>query len=258
MKLDPTGPVFNGGKFLRNLTWVLLLISSCLIGSARAEMIIVSATGTEEFRPGEKLDPAEAISLPDGVRITILSKNGDMQVVTGPHEGPPVKDRKTTETGQSFPQWEMVSSIFGQTDKRSEIFGVTRNLDGNIPPSPKVWHVSVDSSGPRCMQPSGLTFWRRNADNTQKISIRSASGTLKDISWPSGEDTLAIPGTFPVAEGRMIVSIDGELRDLELHAVPDTLSDGAPGILLGWLMEKKCNRQALALIEHVHTGTKPD
>ena len=232
--------------------FILAFFFSCLVNQAHAEMIVVAVTGTDKFMPGEELDPSGVIELSDGARITVLSKSGEMQVLQGPVSGLLLSNLRQAGLDQTMDQWNAVKTILGQPDARSEVFGASRNIDGETPPTPGVWHVSVDSSGPRCTKPSKLTLWRRNVDKSLSISIRNASGNLKDITWEKGQDILPLPNTFPLADGKMVVGIEGELRDLELHVAPASIKEDRAGTLLGWLIEKKCSRQASALIEHVH------
>ena len=248
---NQTGFSINGESLVREISLALILIFGFFSSVASAEMIIVSVSGTDNFQPGEKLDDTSIISLPKGAKITVLHKTGDMQVVTGPQENQQLPTKNKAEDTPTE-QWEMLSSILGHPDKRAEVFGVSRKFNGNVPATPRVWHVSVDSSGPRCIQSSQLVLWRSSSEKQQNVSIRSATGRLKDISWAEGQKELPIPDTFTLSDGRLAVSVGGALRELDLHITPPQIANGKPGALLGWLLDKKCYRQALSLIEHVH------
>ena len=239
---------------MHKIGFVTLLMLGCLIHTAKAELIVIAVSGTESFTPGSNLDPGQPITLPEGARITVLSKSGEMRVIDGPYSDALTTDEQQNTSDGSADQWNAVKSFMGSPDTRSEVLGVSRNIDSGVPPTPGVWQVSVDSSGPRCTRASQLTLWRRNAEKDQQISIRSASNKFKGLNWKAGNEELALPQEFVVEEGRMIVSVDGDLRDLELHVMSDQNQDLGSGTLLSWLIEKQCNRQALSLIENVHRG----
>ncbi|MEM7069306.1 MAG: hypothetical protein AAF478_10520 [Pseudomonadota bacterium] len=232
---------------------VLAVLMGFLSFSAKAEVIVVAVSGTEAFVPGQELNPASEILVPEGARITILSKSGTMRAIDGPYNGAPLQDN-TADSGSSDAsgQWDVMKSFLGHPDARSEVLGVSRGSDGEVPPPPGIWHVSIDSSGPRCTKSGGLTFWRRDADETQIVSLRNASSSLKDVNWPAGEATMTVPDIFEVETGRLIVSIDGDLRDLDMHVFPGTVEDVETGTLLSWFVDKNCKRQAWSLVRLVH------
>ena len=223
-----------------------------MITSAGAQTVVVAVSGTDEFTPGDIFDPGQTITILKGARLTTLTKAGEMSVIEGPYSGIPAEQKIQSDEFQS--QWNAVTALFGDPDARSEVLGVSRDIEGNVPPTPAVWHVSVDSSGPRCTPASTLTLWRRNAEVTQTVSVRSAAASLKDLAWAAGQNTLLIPDSFLLQDGRLLISIDGSVRDLDLHVFSGAINENETGALLGWLVGKKCERQAWSLIRQVHLG----
>jgi len=223
-----------------------------IIGPARAETIIVAATGNAGFEPGTRLQDGHAISLPEGARITLLAQDGAMQVIDGPFSGAP---SLSEDAAAAAPEagWSAVLALVGDPDARSDVMGASRKTDGEFLVPPGTWHVSVDSSGPRCSAGGEVMLWRKDALGAATVSVRSGAGRLTDLSWPPGEQVLSLPEAF-AETGRMMVSVGGELRDLDLAIAPAKVSAGAPGEVLAWLLDRKCQRQALTLIERVHAG----
>ncbi|MDJ0612323.1 MAG: hypothetical protein QNJ29_01500 [Rhizobiaceae bacterium] len=234
--------------------WVLALLIAlgCFTTASHGEVIVVAVSGTDAFEPGQRLDGTEPITLAEGARITLLSKAGEMQVISGAVENVALSKTGEVSENQAMSNWNTVKVALGQPDARTEVFGASRNLSGDAPTAPGVWHVSVDSSGPRCTIPTKLVLWRRDAKTSQEVSVRSASGSVRGLAWDEGESLLTLPSSFEIESGKMIVGMGGKLRDFEVHVAPASLSAAGPGAVLGWLVEKKCNRQASALIEHVH------
>jgi len=236
-----------------NSLWTSLVVALMLMGAARAETVVVAASGGTTLSPGTRLDPAQVISLPEGARLTLLSQTGALRVIDGPFDGAAVTQAEAGSDGAADEQWSAVLALVGDPDARSDVMGASRETDGAFIVPPGVWQISVDSSGPRCTVPGTVMLWRRAADQRATISVRSAIGRLTDVTWPADEPVLALPPEF-AAPGRVVVSVDGDLRELTLAVAPDDLASAPAGQVLSWLMSEKCQRQALTLIQRVHDG----
>lgn len=230
-----------------------LVVALVMIGAARAETVVVAATGDTALPPGTKLDPGQMISLPEGARLTLLTQSGIMEVIDGPFEGVPDLDAGARSDGTVDAQWSAALALVGFPESRSDVMGASRSTDGAFRVPPSIWHISIDSAGPRCTRPGTVQLWRQEAERDSTVSVRSEVGRLTDVDWPAGEPILALPAEF-AAPGRMIVSVDGDLRDLTLAVAPDDLVTQPPGQVLSWLLSHECKRQALTLIERVHAG----
>lgn len=237
---------------MRRTVLTIAMVLGCFVHPALADMIVVATSGDTKLLAGDKLDPATQLVLPEGARVTILSKTGALQVIDGPHDGPlSIANNARGET-EAETHWGALKAFIGDPDARSEVLGASRTLTSDMPVPSSIWHVSVDSSGPRCARSSELTLWRRIASQAISVSVRGPASRLTDLSWAKGEHALALPDTFAVEDGNLVVSSNGTLRKLTINVLPESLADANPGLLLGWLIENKCSRQALALIDRVH------
>jgi len=241
---------------MRRLGLIAALILGLVASPAMAEIVIVAASGDAGLQAGQKLDPAVEIALPQGARITVLSKTGDMKVIEGPYTGPVGAEAAAPGAEVEVARWDAVTTFLGDPDARSEVVGASRSAKSGLLASPSsIWDVSVDSSGPRCTRASGLVLWRKRATLPLTVSVRGPGVRVTDLDWPKGDNSLALPESYPAEDGTMIVSLDGNLRELSIKVLPEEMEDAAPGRLLGWLVDNKCARQALSLIAHVHAGT---
>lgn len=236
-----------------NTLWICLMSVVLLAGSAHAETVIVAATGAGDLAPGTRIAPGQQVSLAEGARLTLLSQGGEMQVINGPYEGAPVTADAAEAPEKKTGGWSAVLVLVGDPDARSDVMGTSRKTDGTFLTPPGVWHLSIDSAGPRCTAAGKALLWRRNAEQETTLSVRSEAGRLTDLPFPVGAHVLPLPENF-AAHGKLVVSIDGTLRDLDLAVAPRELRGAAPGKVLSWLMDNKCSRQALVLIERVHAG----
>jgi hypothetical protein len=233
--------------------WICLMSVLLLAGSARAETIVIAATGAGDFAPGSRIEPGQSISLTEGARLTLLSHGGEMQVIKGPYEGAPVAAEAVKVSEKETGGWFAVLALVGDPDARSDVMGTSRKTDGAFLTPPGVWHLSIDSAGPRCTKAGKALLWRRDAEQETTLSVRSDAGRLTNLVFLAGTHVLPLPEDF-AADGKLVVSIDGTLRDLDLAVAPQGLHGAAPGKVFSWLMDNKCSRQALVLIERVHAG----
>lgn len=233
--------------------WIGLLTALLLLGPARAETIVVASTGDGAPAPGTRLDEGRAISLPAGARLTLLSQSGIMQVIEGPFDGVPVVAGDARPDDAFEENWSAVVALVGFPDAQSDVMGATRRTRGEFHVPPGLWHVSVDSSGPRCTAPGPVHLWRRAAEQGATLSARSAAGRLIDVAWPAGDPVFALPSQF-AKPGRLVVTVDGEMRVLSLAVAPADLPSSPSGEVLSWLLSQDCQRQALTLIRRVHEG----
>lgn len=232
---------------------ICLMSALLLAGNAHAETIVVAVNGAGDLVPGTRIAPGQRVALGEGARLTLLSRGGDMQMIEGPYDDVPVATEMAEVPARKDSGWSAVIALVGDPDARSDVMGTSRKTDGAFLIPPGVWHLSIDSAGPRCTQAGKALLWRRSADREISLSVRSEAGRLTDLALPAGTHVLPLPADF-AADGKLVVSIDGTLRDLEIAVAPQELEDAAPGQVFSWLMDNKCSRQALVLIERVHAG----
>jgi hypothetical protein len=226
--------------------------------TALADYVVVAATqAPATYAPGTEIATDESLSLPEGARLTLIERSGRMTNLDGAFDGPvPLADNSST--GDTDADWSMLKRLIGSPEASSTVLGAARTGASDIPPPPGIWDVSADSSGPRCVRAGELTLWRRNADTATSVTLRSAAGRHDGIAWPVGEHRLAVPDEMARENGRLVVSLGSELRDFDLSVLPDNLGDAPAGLILAWLAEKDCRRQALALVGRVHAGAALD
>ncbi|WP_156884659.1 hypothetical protein [Stappia stellulata] len=228
-------------------------------GMVRADFVVLAASGPSgDLQAGKRLADDATVALPDGARVTLMSRDGRMLTLKGAYSGPldPQSDAGTTAKG-SDAALQKLSRLLQGGDARSAVLGAARAGAGDIPPPPGIWHVSVDSSGPRCVQPGPLQLWRRDAGQGSSVTLRSASGRREGLTFAQGAHVLTVDDAVADSDDRLLVSLDGELRDLALSHRPDTLAGASPGEILVWMLDNDCKRQALTLIGQVHAGREP-
>lgn len=243
----------------RFLRFCLLCLALAPMPAMASELLVIAVSGpVAPLEPGQSVRPGEALTLAAGARITLLKQDGTMQTLQGPFSGTPGDSAATTTGTAKSGTFAALKTLLGDTDARSTVLGAARASAGDLPAPPGIWHLSTDSSGPRCTDGMELVLWRRDPGEAVSVSARTQDARVKGLDWPAGEAALTLPEDFAKSEGRLAISLGGTLRELTLIRQPDALADAAPGALLSWLTEKGCNRQALALIDRVHAGAPLD
>ncbi|WP_349358131.1 hypothetical protein [Stappia sp.] len=238
-----------------------LAICALTPSPARAADFVVAAASAvpETYAPGTELTADATLDLPAGARLTLIARDGRMITLTGPHQGPAATPGDGAAPGT--PRGGLLSGLKGLLageTARSSVLGAARADAGDLPPPPGLWHMSADSSGPRCARPESFLLWRREAAHAVSVTLRSDNARHADLVWPAGDNDLALPRDTLAGDGRLLVSLDGTMRDFQVALRPADLAGAAPGALLAWMIDKGCNRQALALIARVHAGGSSD
>ncbi|WP_249690828.1 hypothetical protein [Stappia sp. WLB 29] len=227
--------------------------------AALADYVVIAASGASGgYSAGTEIADDQQIDLPQGARLTLIERSGRMVTLEGLFSGTVPAPGETGESETPSTGWDALKRLVGSAEASSTVLGAARAGAGDIPPPPGVWDLSTDSSGPRCVRKGQLTLWRKQANESEKVSARSAAGRHDGIVWKEGEHRLALPEGMAMEDGRIVVSVAGELRDFELSVMPETLAGAPGGQLLGWLAEHNCRRQALALIARLHAGETAD
>lgn len=226
---------------------------------ARAEYVVIAASDAPAaYGAGTEIDDDQRIDLAEGARLTLIARSGRIVTIDGAFSGSVPGSAQVAPSETSSTGWDALKRLVGSAEASSTVLGAARAGAGEIPPPPGVWDLSVDSSGPRCVRKGELVLWRKQAGDTLQVSARSAAGRHDGLAWTAGDHRLVLPVDMAMEDGRMVVSVGGELRDFELSVLPDGLAAAPVGEVLSWLSERDCRRQALALIAHLHGGGTTD
>ncbi|MCC2112439.1 MAG: hypothetical protein KDJ16_10425 [Hyphomicrobiales bacterium] len=241
---------------IRTALALFVLLFGTMMAVAEGRFAVIAATEAgDALAPGTELSASDSIKLPEGAVVTLIAEDGQIIRLEGPYEGTIDASAKTMTTGKAD-DWSPIMALVAEGNDESSVLGAARGLDSasGVPGQPNVWQLSVDSSGPRCTRADGIELWRRKAGREVKVAVRSEDDRRRGLEWKANEHGLKLPSDFSVTEGLLLVSFGADLRELTIHIAPDSLTDAPPGAVLSWLIDKGCKRQALALIDTLHSG----
>lgn len=238
------------------LSWILALTPTP--GSAE-DFVVIAATGNDEvLQQGTVLPAGTVITLPEGRSVTLLSQGGTLVKLDGPLSRK-LTIQNTAEEATGGEAWAVplsrIADAISKKVERSNVVGSSRDTDTPLAQAePDAWLLTVDSSGHRCLQPDGAILWRKKADETLKIDLRSQDEREKGLIWKAGTNEMTLPKKF-IKDGTLIVMrIDAQPRRFNIHVLPESIAADRWGVVLHWMISKSCDRQAGVLVDDLHSG----
>lgn len=237
------------------LAVLTLFIWNSAARAAGEFVVIASSADGELFQPGSVLGSKQAIKLPAGSKMTVLSESGTVITLEGPYSGTLSSKKPENDgakTGKRSSTIAKIAKFVTRDSEKSNVIGASRGI--YIPDSVKqdVWLMAVDSSGHRCVRSNDAIMWRRNARDAIKIDLRSKSAKRTGLLWQDGKETMPLPSEF-IEDGILIImKIDKQPRRFNLHVLPDAIEEKHWGKILLWMIENSCSRQSNILIDALH------
>lgn len=214
-----------------------------------AELVVMESIGAV-YKVGQTLSQDAALDLKAGQSLTLMTMAGKMIKLAGPAQSIPGDGAKGD--GGKADDKAVLSALAGMVKGRNADTGSLGTFRSAGAELPDPWLLDVSGSGHRCVldgQP--VVLWRPDSDGDQPVvlSIEGQPGTARAV-WPAGAQRLYGPEGLDLADGRvLVVDLNGRQARLSLHAVPAGLANDA--MRLGWLDQKECRDQAMALVRQV-------
>lgn len=212
---------------------------------ATAEWIVVDARGAP-VRAGDRLTPGAALKLPEGARVTLISRSGRAITLRGAFDG----NTPRIEGEQDDPR-RALSALIAAREERIRTIGVVRSGEGAAR-LPDPWLIDISRPGPRCLHDGyPAAFWRPPGSPETQLTIWPTDRSWRiDLDWPASRAQIEIPAGVRPAEGQTLIVAD----DNREHAIAFTLIAAHlddPVLLAAWMIEKGCIQQVDALLENL-------
>ncbi len=232
--------------------WVCVPLAVALITAfsaslvTAAELVVISST-SKDFKVGQIVNSSDVIDLTGDAMLTLISENGKVIILKGPHSGPPSVEEATDKKVSLIPSLKKL--ITGEKTE-SKSLGVVRSIGGAaLPQDP--WAIIAGKAGKYCITLSKpVTLWRSNSLKTSKLVLLNTT-TKKEVKtvWHAGQNTLFWPRLQPLIDGATYrVDLPGEtsLPKITLAIVPKFPTTAHAAV---WMAENGCAKQAARLIE---------
>lgn len=242
---DPAGL----SKIKTRHAYIFLIIISIMMASSSlataAELVIISSTGND-FKAGQVVDSSTDITLAERATLTLISQDGTVIKLQGPHSGPVQVDDSTAKSAGLISSLKKI--ITGKNTEAGSL-GVVRSAGGpEFPADP--WAIIATRNGKYCISLSKpVVLWRPDSRKTRKLILKNTgNGSEVKTVWHAGRNTLYWPRLLPLVDGatyRVDLSGERQLPKLTIIMVPDLPT---PAHAAAWMADHGCEKQALRLI----------
>ncbi len=232
---------------MRALAAAIAFFSVLAAGPVLAGSLVVIESNAPGIAPGQVLDGAQSLDVPEGAEVTCIGQDGNAILLTGPYSGVPAPGGGAANA--SF--LDSLAALVAPEGEGSVALGATREVPGaaGVPGSP--WLIDVSKSGDRCAPTAtSPVLWRPEAGEEIELYLKrfgddteaelNWAGEVAELDWPDGI-ALVDGGVYLVRLGRK-----ASMKKLVLHLVPADLATDAHRAV--WMAGQRCTRQARQLL----------
>jgi hypothetical protein len=237
----------------------MLWLASPLAAIAGSQYIVIkSEPALDAFPPGKIFVLNDVLAVPEGATVTLLGEDGTVTALPGPAQvlvtadaapGAAAPDPAKLEQNRST--LSKIGGLLRGEQGRTETLGVSRSIASGKKPQglDDPWALSADQSGPGCYRNESAVLARKDDKAAAKVSLRIDGGDpVTGLVWQAGEASLALPQPVPDGARRLMVEVGSAFASIDLHALPAGIDEKDPLQLVGWMIEKGCQRQAAAFL----------
>lgn len=228
-------------RFAAGLLWAIAAV-------AHADFVVLQSD-TPGYAVGEVLAEDAGLSLGENERVVLLSDDGDVIEVRGPHDGVP----KGAEA-RDLDIRNALAQLIVSADSMHTTLGSTRGsrTGGSAPPDRDAWYLDPFYTGNQCvLDGADVRFWREDTKAALSLLMqrpgREGDGV---VDWAAGEPTAAWPGNLPLVDGELyVLRRPGWLENAMIRIVvlePGIAASGTATI--AWLAVNGCREQASILL----------
>lgn len=216
--------------------------------SAQADFVVLQSQAPA-FGVGQVLAGDAGLTLGEGERVVLLSDDGNVIEIRGPHDGLP-----RGAAAEDVDIRNALAQLIDNADSVHTTLGSTRGsvIGGGPPPARDAWYLDPFHTGNQCVQDGrDVLFWRE--DSKEPLSLlmqrpgREGDGV---VDWAAGAPTAAWPGNLPLVDGELyVLRRPGWLENAMLRIVvlkPDIAASGTAAV--AWMAVNGCREQASILL----------
>ncbi|WP_046020361.1 hypothetical protein [Magnetospira sp. QH-2] len=223
--------------------------------SATAGQLVVIESSLPALAPGQMIDAATAVTVPDGGKLVLISDQGTTLTLTGPFSGKPGGKMKDIKGGDGKLLTSLSKLVSGKQADMAAL-GTFRSGPSNL--FPPLWSVNVQRSGRHCLPPSEpAKLWRPKSDGAANLRVKPLPlGDALRVTWPAGDQQMDWPETvLPSKDGsRYLVRLEDRpsAARVEFKRLPGDLPSRIHQA--AWMADHGCGNQALTLLSSI-TGS---
>lgn len=224
---------------------VILALGSVASVASAAMLIVIDARGGV-LKPGQKIDSAQALTLKEGERVTVIGPDGNATTLRGPFKGVvPGHSGSGTEPRMAL------AALIATRNARTNSVGVIRS-GTSAAPLPEPWLIDVTRSGERCIKAgTNPVWWRPQPAPAQPLVVMPIDRSWRaDLQWEAGQQQMGARNLVAMtSESVMVVRSGDQEFTIRINLVPVAFDNDF--VLVSWMLEKGCMQQADALLRQL-------
>ncbi|MDX1434866.1 MAG: hypothetical protein R3286_20665 [Gammaproteobacteria bacterium] len=220
------------------------------IPSAAAELVVISSSDAS-LAPGTVLDGARPLAVAEGAEVVLVSPQGRIIKLIGPHRDAPDASTPPGDGGLV----DSLSQLINREAASPSTLAVFRGMLGQAPAGrPDVWGIDIARAGRYCLRPDRpvMLWWAAARPGAAVTLSREGHGDDSAgvrIRWPRGKRQAAWPQELPIADGATYLARfrPGDPGERLVTVMMPALETDAHRA--AWMAEQGCTRQALAVLD---------
>lgn len=223
----------------------ILCVATLLAGpaAAAAEDLIVIESKNAGLDPGAVVPANKPFKLADGARLVLIATDGRQITLRGPFDG--------LAASAAGPDVTPVQGLLSTRKADTTVLGSVRDA-GPLPELPDAWVIDPTNTGAACLR-RGMRpiLWRDSPGGPIPLRVAPADRSWTAAAdWPAGTPRLGLPESVPVSDTSVFLFTVGDKTSaVTIHFVPEAIT--SPGMMVGWMAARGCDRQARALARSV-------
>jgi hypothetical protein len=223
---------------------------------AASQYVVISAEpASGDFPAGKVLVVGDSIVVPENSTVTLLGEDGSVVAIPGPVNVAVTEDALET-SGETADKAEKnrstlskLATLLAGNQKSASSLGVSRgfNAKQEVKGLANPWVLSIHESAQGCVLNEPLRLGRSSPVKAISIEVEGENNDkVAQLNWPAGESVIELPEKFAPSAREIVVRAGGKSVLIDLNLIPDNVRPDDPMAVLGWMVEKGCDGQALA------------
>ncbi len=221
---------------------IAIVVIGLVFSFAEAAQLVVIASNSSSFKPGQMIDGSATLFLEQGGVLTLVSQQGKTLKLQGPYEGQPAPE-KGDSTDSVL---DSLSRIISESEQ-SAALAVFRSTSKKRSP----WTINISKAGQYCVSTQDKLTLRRPKPLTSGVLEITDDGTRQTtlVSWNEGDRTVLWPIDLKIKDhARYQLSFPGQAPvQISLRVLPGDLATNMHKIV--WMSDQGCTKQANKLLK---------
>ena len=230
--------------------------------TSNGQQFVVLESSVQPYSKGQILNASTEIILDENNELTVISEQGKLIKIKGPHKG--VIGKNISLNNENSTESKLTSLIDSLSmllmKNQKERLGATRSLDVNFTKGKvnnaqkEAWSIDINNSGNQCSSINQTLLW--NSNKAASVFIKNKSeDTMVTVDFKINDSYSQWPENIPRKDNhiyQLIVSGDYQVNEITLHLLDLQVNNEKINQVL-WMVQQGCFSQANILLLSIET-----